>query len=132
MRRINAIIGVLSVVWGVLFFLFLKFFPQSAYDLLGASAFQYSAEEIALYADNLRATIVIIRVIVVVLLMVLCIASVINCKKSGRKILENNLLSNSVKLLIAGTVIQIIGAVGVAWIFVVVSGILAIIYNPGI
>ena len=132
MRRSNIVIGILSIVWGVAYALYLRFFPQSVYDYLGERAFGYSLEEIEKYKIGLQTLIGLILIAALVFLIALCVAAIINCRKQGLKIRENNLLSHSVKLIIAGVIAHLIGGVGVAWIFVVVSGILAIIYNPGI
>ena len=119
------ILGILSVLWGVIFFCYKMFFPTSVYDLLGSKSFQYSNEQIALYKEGLQNLITIFDILFILFLVILVILLIIKLKKMNIKLKSNN----SMILIIVGLVFHILGLRGISWIFVIASGILLIIYN---
>ena len=115
------ILGILSVLWGVIFFCYKMFFPTSVYDLLGSKSFQYSNEQIALYKEGLQNLITIFDILFILFLVILVL--IIKLKKMNIKLRSNY----SMILIIIGLVFHILGLVGISWIFVIASGILLII-----
>lgn len=119
------ILGILSVLWGVIFFGYKMFFPTSVYDLLGSKSFQYSSEQITSYKEGLQNLITIFNILFILFLVILIILLIIKLKKMNIKLCSNY----SMILIITGLVFHLLGLVGISWIFVIASGILLIIYK---
>lgn len=119
----NKILGISSIIWGVLWFLYRMFFPSSVYDLLGNKSFQYSHEQIKQYKEGLQNAVAILDISFILVLIVIGIFFIIDCKKKNIKLFS----SNSFILIWAGLVFHILGLVGISWIFVIFSGILMLL-----
>ena len=129
-RKSKAVIVVsaCSIVWGVMFFLFLRFFPRSLYSVIDVNyLMSYSQEEL----DNMKQTLTGLNNLIhngaLVLLILLLVLKIIVQIKSGYGFKEKNMIVYSTEILIAASVMHLFGAIGVSWIFVILSGIIGII-----
>ncbi len=116
----KTVIGILFIIWGILYFLYKMFFPTSVFDFLGNDFFKYSEEQIAQYKEGLQNLFAILDITLLMFLIIIIILYIIYCKKNKVKVLTNNISI----VIFVGLSFHILGLVGISWIFVIIGGIL--------
>jgi hypothetical protein len=126
--KAGIVISACCVVWGVLYFLFLRFFPYSLYNVIDFRILMsYTKEEVENLQQSLTLLHDLIKIGMWLLLIIFLVIKIITLKKNGYSFKDKSLVVYSTEFLIAALVVQFIGGRGVSWIFVIVSGIIGII-----
>ena len=128
MNKLNKIIGISSIVWGILYFLYKMFFPKSVYDFLGGDTLHYSSEELQQYKLGLENAISIIEIAFIVVLIIIFIFSIINLRKKNIKFfsISKSYISTGTMLILFGIIFHISGLLLLSCIFTFFSGLLTI------
>ena len=119
----NRSIGIVSIIWGVLYFIYKAFFPTSVYELLGNKFLDYSHEKILKYKEMLGNLITIFDMVFIVLLIIILMVYAIFLRNEGIKLIR----SRSFGLLLLALITYVIGLRGIFFIFVIIAGIKMVI-----
>ena len=126
--KTGMVISVCCIVWGVLYFLFLLLYPHSLYDVIGLNNLgSYSQQELDILEQKLTVFYNLIQNGALVLMILLLVLKMIAQKKAGYGFKEKSMVVYSTDFLIVALIIHLFGAIGVSWIFVIVSGVIGII-----
>ncbi len=126
--KAGIVISVCCIVWGVLYFLYARFFPHSLYGVVDMNTLRtLSQEEIEAMKESLALLGLVIRIAALVLLILLTIFRIITQNKLGYSFKDKKMFVYSTEFLIASSAMYVIGGRGIAWIFVILSGIIGVI-----
>ena len=122
------LLGLGCIIWGLLYFCFLKFFPYSLYDIMDITTIRnYSQTELDSLKDMLLLIRNIIEIIAIILIILICGGMIILYKHSKHNIRDGSLVSYSTIITFVGTVAHIVGAHGISWAIIEIAGIIILL-----